>query len=62
MESFIRAGAFDSMGCRRSQLIAVYEKVMDGIADSNRANLEGQIDFFGMGAETPRQARRRSEK
>ena len=56
MESLIRAGAFDSMGCRRSQLIAVYEKVMDGIAGSNRANLEGQIDFFGMGVETPRQA------
>ena len=49
VESLIRAGAFDSMGYRRSQLIAVYEKVMDGIASSNRANLEGQIDFFGMG-------------
>ena len=56
VEGLIRAGAFDSMGVRRSQLIAVYEKVMDGIAGSNRANLEGQIDFFGMGAETPRQA------
>jgi DNA polymerase-3 subunit alpha len=56
VESLIRAGAFDSMGCRRAQLIAVYEKVMDGIASSNRANLEGQIDFFGMGAETPQQA------
>lgn len=48
-ENLIRAGAFDSMGCRRSQLIAVYEKVMDGIAGSKRVNLEGQIDFFGMG-------------
>ena len=49
MENLIRAGAFDSTGARRSQLIAVYEKVMDGIASGNRANLEGQIDFFGMG-------------
>jgi len=55
-ENLIRAGAFDSMGYRRSQLIAVYEKVMDGIAESNRANLEGQIDFFGLGGdEQPRQ-------
>ena len=29
---------------------------MDGVAESKRANLEGQIDFFGLGAETPRQA------
>ncbi len=52
VESLIRAGAFDSMGARRSQLNAVYEKVMDGIAGSNRANLDGQIDFFGAGAQT----------
>jgi len=56
VESLIRAGAFDSMGYRRAQLIAVFEKVMDGIAGSKRANLEGQIDFFGMGVETPQQS------
>ena len=55
VENLIRAGAFDSMGYKRSQLIHVYEKVMDGIASSNRANLDGQIDFFGFGAETPQQ-------
>ncbi len=49
VENLIRAGAFDSMGYKRSQLLRVYERVMDGIANSNRANLEGQIDFFGMG-------------
>ncbi|MBR3561727.1 MAG: DNA polymerase III subunit alpha [Oscillospiraceae bacterium] len=49
VENLIRAGAFDAMGYRRSQLMRVYEKVMDGIANSNRANLEGQIDFFGTG-------------
>ena len=56
VDNLIRAGAFDSMGYRRSQLGKVYEKVMDGIASSNRANLEGQIDFFGMGGgEQPQQ-------
>ena len=49
MENLIRAGAFDSMGVYRSQLIAVYEKVMDGISNGNRVNVEGQLDFFGMG-------------
>ena len=29
--------------------IAVYEKVMDGISNGNRVNIEGQMDFFGMG-------------
>ena len=55
VENLIRAGAFDSLGAKRSQLIAVYEKVMDGIAEGNRTNVEGQIDFFGMGAETAQQ-------
>ena len=52
VENLIRAGAFDSTGARRSQLLAVYEKVMDGIANGNRANIEGQIDFFGLGVQT----------
>ena len=55
VENLIRAGAFDSTGARRSQLLAVYEKVMDGIANGNRANIEGQIDFFGLGVQTERQ-------
>ena len=55
VENLIRAGAFDSTGARRSQLLAVYEKVMDGIANGNRANIEGQIDFFGLGVRPERQ-------
>ena len=48
VENLIRSGAFDSLGARRSQLIAVYEKVLDSIASSRRQNVEGQLDFFGM--------------
>ena len=48
IENLIRAGAFDSLGAKRAQLIQVYEKVLDSIADSRRANVEGQLDFFGM--------------
>ncbi len=48
VENLIKAGAFDSLGARRSQLLAVYEKVLDSIADSRRHNVEGQMDFFGM--------------
>ena len=48
VENLIRCGAFDSLGARRSQLVAVYERVLDGIASSRRKNVEGQMDLFGM--------------
>ena len=50
VENLIRCGAFDSLGARRSQLVAVYERVLDGIASSRRKNVEGQMDLFGMSA------------
>ncbi len=49
VENLIRSGAFDSLGARRSQLMAVYEKVLDAIGTARRRNVEGQLDFFGMG-------------
>ena len=49
VENLIRSGAFDSMNVRRSQLVAVYERVLDGIAASSRENIAGQIDLFSAG-------------
>ena len=49
VENLIRSGAFDSMGAKRSQMLAVYEKMMDAIGNVRRRNVVGQIDFFGMG-------------
>ena len=49
MESLIKSGAFDTMGCRRSQLMRVYGQVLDGIAAARKRNLEGQLDLFGFG-------------
>jgi len=48
VENLIRSGAFDSTGARRSQLVRVFESVMDSIAAQQRQNLEGQLDFFSM--------------
>ncbi len=50
VENLIRSGAFDSLGNRRSQLIKVYESVMDSVAAQQKQNLEGQMDFFSMTA------------
>lgn len=52
VENLIRSGAFDSLGAKRSQLIAVYEKVLDSISATRRDNLEGQMDFFGFSGNT----------
>jgi DNA polymerase-3 subunit alpha len=38
VESLIQCGTFDSLKVYRSQLMAIYEKVLDGIGDSKKKN------------------------
>lgn len=47
VESLIKAGAFDSLGVKRRQLLYVCPKVMDSVANEKRNNLDGQLDLFG---------------
>ncbi len=49
IESLIKAGAFDSLGGKRSQYLAVYKKYYDGINHTKKSTLEGQLDIFSMG-------------
>ncbi len=51
LESLIRAGAFDAMGYRRSQLLDAYEQLLDGLARNRRKNIEGQFDLFSSPSE-----------
>ncbi len=51
VESLVRAGAFDSLGYKRSQLMRVIDKVIDGVNESARKNIDGQLDLFSMGQE-----------
>ena len=46
LENLIRCGAFDSMGIKRSQLMAVYEQTVSNIAEGNKGVIEGQISLF----------------
>ncbi len=46
VEGLISCGAFDSMGIKRSQLLAVYEKALDGAAREARDNVAGQMSLF----------------
>lgn len=48
VENLIRCGAMDGFGCHRSELIGVYEAMMDSIAASRKQNLEGQMGLFTM--------------
>lgn len=51
LEGLIKAGAFDSLGARRSQLLAVYELVVDNVAHARKKNIEGQLDLFALSGE-----------
>ena len=48
VENFIKCGAMDCFGHHRSELLAVYDRMMDSIAASRKKNLEGQLGLFSM--------------
>ena len=50
VESFIKAGAFDSLGIYRSRLLTVYEKTLDSVIAEKKKTAEGQLSFFAMDA------------
>ena len=48
VENFIKCGAMDCFGYHRSELLAVYDSMMDSIAESRKKNIEGQMGLFAM--------------
>ena len=48
VENFIKCGAMDCFGHHRSELLAVYESMMDSISATRKKNLEGQLGLFDM--------------
>ncbi len=46
VESLIKAGAFDNLGTHRSQMLAMYEIMIDRAAEKGKNNLDGQLDMF----------------
>ncbi len=48
VENFIKCGAMDCFGYHRSELLAVYDTMMDSIAVSRKKNLDGQMGLFAM--------------
>ena len=48
VENFIKCGAMDCFGNHRSELLAVYDSMMDSVSATRKHNLEGQMGLFGM--------------
>ena len=45
-ESFIKAGAFDSLGGTRKQFMSSYSFIMDSIHDKKKSGMAGQMSLF----------------
>ncbi len=51
IESFIKAGAFDSFGCTRKQLMTVYSNLLDDITREKKSSMAGQMTLFDIAGE-----------
>lgn len=56
-ESLIRAGGMDSFGKSRKANLQALERVLASVAGDERGNVQGQMDFFGMGGQTSGETR-----
>ncbi len=52
IESLIKSGSFDSVGCRRSQLMAVVDQAMEKAKAVQRDKQSGQMSLFSLAPET----------
>lgn len=46
IENFIKAGAFDSLGATRKQMMMVYVQIMDGVNQEKKDAMAGQVTLF----------------
>lgn len=56
LESFIKAGAFDSLGGTRKQYLQVYSLVMDQAAEEKKSSMTGQLSLFDFMTEKDRKS------
>ncbi len=48
VENFIKCGAMDCFGHHRSELLAVYDSMMDTVSSTRKRNLDGQMGLFSL--------------
>jgi DNA polymerase-3 subunit alpha len=47
VESLIKTGACDCFKVNRSQMLSVHEKILDGLNNERKRNIDGQMSLFG---------------
>jgi len=50
IESLVKSGSFDSLGCKRSQLLAILPQAMEQAKAHQRDRLSGQMSIFNIAA------------
>ena len=50
IESLVKSGSFDSLGCKRSQLLAILPQAMDQAKAHQRDRMSGQMSIFNVAA------------
>ncbi len=56
VESFIKAGAFDTLGGTRQQYMSVYSVIMDHLAQEKKNSLAGQMTLFDIAGEEEKES------
>ncbi len=55
IEGLIKAGAMDSLGATRRQMLMTYEKIIDQVATEKKDSVSGQISLFDLMGEEEKQ-------
>ena len=55
IENFIKAGAFDSLGATRKQMMMVYVQIMDGVNQDKKDTMAGQTTLFDFADEAAKE-------
>ena len=48
IESFIKSGAFDSLGGTRKQFMVIYVQILDQVNQERKYSMTGQMSLFDM--------------
>lgn len=51
IENFIKAGAFDSFGATRKQMMHMYNDICDSVAYDKKTMMSGQVSFFDIASD-----------
>lgn len=52
VESFIKAGVFDSFGLTRKQLLQIYPSVIDKVVNDKKSAISGQLSLFDLAGDS----------